>query len=506
MRIPRRPALAFVFSSFATTSLADLSAHDVWGEWRTLMESFGYQISVSEQDQANGLALDGLQVAIGLDTHGSRAVMDIGHVDFFENQDGSVNVSFAPQVPARITLTPPEGETVAFGLVYRQMGLQMRVSGDPAAMHYDFDADSVDISLADFVLNGEAIPAAMMRMGMTLYDLQGTSETAQGDKHRVAKAFSAARMTYDIAMNDPSSTETAKISGSTADLRFAGTSLIPDGSTGAVKDPGSLLRAGFGVNGEFTYGPSQMQIAANGPQGPFSGTASASGGGVIVDVSDGAIGYATRQTDLNVNMAAAASPLPIAFEVAKSAFNLQFPLQPSDTPSDFAFGFEFEGFSMSDMIWGLFDAAGQLPRDPATIALGLSGKMRVLQDMLDPTAIAATGTSQASPAELQTLNIDRLELSVAGADLTGTGAFAFDNSLAPGGLPKPAGGVSLRLTGANTLLDTLVNMGLLPPEQAMGARMMLGMLAIPGDGDDTLISDIEINAQGHVIANGQRIQ
>ena len=50
------------------------------------------------------------------------------------------------------------------------------------------------------------------------------------------------------------------------------------------------------------------------------------------------------------------------------------------------------------------------------------------------------------------------------------------------GMPRPEGALDLELTGGNTLLDTLVAMGLLPEEQAMGARMMLGLFARPGAG------------------------
>ena len=49
-------------------------------------------------------------------------------------------------------------------------------------------------------------------------------------------------------------------------------------------------------------------------------------------------------------------------------------------------------------------------------------------------------------------------------------------------------------------------MGIVSDQDAMGARMMMGMLAVPGDGPDQLKSKIEINAAGHVLANGQRIQ
>jgi hypothetical protein len=57
----------------------------------------------------------------------------------------------------------------------------------------------------------------------------------------------------------------------------------------------------------------------------------------------------------------------------------------------------------------------------------------------------------------------------------------------------------------NGLIDTLSTMGLLPTDQVMGARMMLGLFTVPV-GDDELTSTIEVNAEGHILANGQRLQ
>ena len=90
--------------------------------------------------------------------------------------------------------------------------------------------------------------------------------------------------------------------------------------------------------------------------------------------------------------------------------------------------------------------------------------------------------------------------------MTGMGDFVFDNTQEFNGMPKPTGAVDLKLVGGNGLLDKLVLMGLLPEEQAMGARMMMGLFTVPVDAEDTLTSKIEINDEGHVLANGQRIQ
>ena len=101
-----------------------------------------------------------------------------------------------------------------------------------------------------------------------------------------------------------------------------------------------------------------------------------------------------------------------------------------------------------------------------------------------------------------------LLVSMIGAKLTGTGAFTFDNAdmqTFPG-MPRPEGFVELALTGANAVLDKLIQMGFVSDNDAMGARMMMGMFAVPGEGEDSLKSRIEINEQGQVLANGQRIR
>jgi hypothetical protein len=99
-------------------------------------------------------------------------------------------------------------------------------------------------------------------------------------------------------------------------------------------------------------------------------------------------------------------------------------------------------------------------------------------------------------------------LKAAGAEVTGKGAFTFDNSDTTTfpGVPLPTGQLDLKLVGANGLLDKLVQMGLLPADQAMGARMMMGLFAKTVEGsDDTLTSTLEFKDKGF-FANGQRLQ
>jgi len=170
-------------------------------------------------------------------------------------------------------------------------------------------------------------------------------------------------------------------------------------------------------------------------------------------------------------------------------------------------GLTLGGFTTSESLWGMIDPNGDLPRDPATIAIALSGEATPFVNILDPQAMENLETSGEPPAELNALTLESLEVAAVGARLTGEGDFTFDNSDMEtfDGFPKPEGSVDLSLTGANALIDKLIGMGLLAEEDAMGARMMMSMFTVPA-GDDALESTIEVNDQGHVLANGQRIR
>jgi hypothetical protein len=217
------------------------------------------------------------------------------------------------------------------------------------------------------------------------------------------------------------------------------------------------------------------------------------------------IAYNVTQRSSDITITTNQLPFPISMKMADAGFGLKMPLAKSDEEQDFNFAMKLSDFTISDMIWSMFDPGAVLPRDPATIDVNLSGKAKVLVDLMD---VESMENLQAPPGELNAVTINKLLVSAAGAMFSATGDFTFDNNDLKSfdGMPAPSGVANLQLVGANGLMDKLIQMGLMSDSDAMGARMMMGMLAVPGDGEDTLISKIEINDQGNISANGQRIK
>jgi hypothetical protein len=186
------------------------------------------------------------------------------------------------------------------------------------------------------------------------------------------------------------------------------------------------------------------------------------------------------------------------------AFNVLMPASKSDEPQDFAFLTRLVDFTISEEVWGMLDPAATLSRDPATLIIDTKGKGRWLVDIMDP---AYQDTGLEPPGELTSLDLTQLLVKAAGAEVLGTGALTFDNTdLATfGGVPRPDGSINVTIKGVNQLIDNLIAMGLLPDDQAMGFRMMLGMFTRPGAGADEVTSLIEFK-DGGLFANGQQLQ
>jgi hypothetical protein len=117
-----------------------------------------------------------------------------------------------------------------------------------------------------------------------------------------------------------------------------------------------------------------------------------------------------------------------------------------------------------------------------------------------PALIASEETGVPYIPAPESLNITELGLKVAGAALAGTGAFTFDNSM---GIPMPLGEANINVTGANALIDGLIAIGVMTEEDAMGARMMMGMFMVPGANPDELTSKIEAKEGMQILVNGQ---
>jgi hypothetical protein len=486
---------------------ADVTAAQVWDDFKSYMESFGYTVTASEQASGNSITLSSLSLTMQMpETDGTTSIALDG-LSFTETGDGRVRVTVPDNLPIAFTTIAPNSdgieEEVSGTIDYTHSGFEMIVAGDPDALTYTYSAAEMAFALTSLVVGAEPVAIDQAQARMT--GMAGESTRTGTDLRAIAQTMTLAAMDYVLDMANPEDAGgRISIAGGLRGVGFNGTMAIPAETD--MTDMSAAMRAGFAFDGGYTYDSGSADIAITGQGQSFETTTSSAGGRLNVQIDDTRIAYAGEARGIALNYAGTEIPLPVTLGMGQVGFNMLLPISPTDEPTDFALGLTLGDITVSDAIWGMIDPAGQLPRDPATLQLDFTGKARLTQDIMDENAMmAAMGTP---PGEINTLSVNALNLSIAGAALTGAGAFSFDNTdLATfPGMPRPEGALDLTLTGGNALLDTLVAMGLLPADQAMGARMMLGLFARPGAGPDTLTSRIEITGQGQVLANGQRLR
>ncbi|WP_167853426.1 DUF2125 domain-containing protein [Roseovarius aestuariivivens] len=498
-------AVALGLCMTGSAAFADVTASQIWEDWQAYFETSGYTVTGEETLSGGTLAVSDITMTMAIPESDGSVVLSMGEITFEENGDGTVSISLPERLPMTVDVGGSDIEEVMITLEYVSSGLDMTASGDPADIVYDYTADNVALVLGEVTVEDETIDPGTVEFSIA--NITGTSRMQTGDLRLSDQSFEGGPMAYTVDVTDPEGGEGRMvINGEVAALAFKATAAMPPEMDAA--DMAAAIADGFEAEGVLSYENGTTEFSFEEDASSASGESSSEGGELVVSLGSDGLVYGLGATGAKTVIKSGDLPFPVEYAMREVAFSLGLPVMASDDPQGFALTMRLADFTMSEMLWSIFDPQGQLPRDPATFDIDMSGVAKLAIDLLDPEDMEAVERGAEMPGELNALDLNTLVLRAAGAELTGYGSFTFDNSDLEtfDGLPAPDGSVDLRLQGANGLLDTLIAMGYLPEDQAMGVRMMMGMFAVPGEGEDVLTSTIAVKPDGQVLANGQRLR
>ena len=482
---------------------ADVFPTEVWEDWKGYMTDFGYTVTADEHESGDSLTVSNLVLGVPVPEADGDVTLTLPQIQFVGDGAGSVRITMPEVMPMIVNVSG--SDPVSMELIYTTKDLDMTVSGNPGSMTYVYSASMMGFELGDVTADGEALSLGTAQLQMA--DVAGESIQEAGDPRRVNQTLTTGAVTYELDFADPDSADNrVVVNGGTDSLSLGVKMALPNAID--MEQMADALARGFAVDGGYNFGPGNMMFNVTDAGAVTQGQTSSQGGAFAMVMDAGRLSYDLSQNDIDLEVASPELPFPVAMQMRKLAFKLLMPVSKSDAVQDFALSMELGDFTMSEMLWGMFDPAAQLPRDPATVALDLAGKAKLLFDLMDTEQMEMVEAGDAIPGELDAVSLNSLVLRLAGAELTGEGDFTFDNSdlTTYDGMPKPIGSVELHLMGGNGLLDKLVAMGLFSDEDAMGIRMMSAAFVKPGEGEDHMTSTIEMNEQGHILANGQRLK
>lgn len=475
---------------------AEVTADQVWESWTAYYASTGMVVTTGDpQRSGDTLLIPGVSFSSVM-PEGNMSIT-LGDVTLRELGDGTVEVTMPDEMPITVVTEPATGETVTIPFTFRAPGMTTLVSGDPGSLNFDNVAPEMTVSLSSIDVDGQTIE---LGVDITLKGSRNQYRMIDSDLTEVTAIFSADELTYAVSATDPEgSGGYLRVNGKLVGISGNSDLAIPQGIDST--DGAALIKAGMRIALALNHKGSSFDIDFQDGEQSAKITGGSGGGGLDMSFSSEAMAYGLNSTDASFSMVASDLPFPADISIAETSFRVAMPMAMSDVPKPAALVLRVVDLSVPEEIWGMVDPGGQFSHDPATIIVDASGMVRWLVDILDPEGME----SVAMPAEVSEFALNELTIALVGASLTGAGSFTFDNADLSMGFPKPLGKVDVTVTGANALMDKLVAMGMLPEDQVMGARMMMGMFAVP-TGDDELSSTIEYREDGGLYANGQRLQ
>ncbi|MCV6825692.1 MULTISPECIES: hypothetical protein [Halocynthiibacter] len=482
----------------SSPALADVTADDVWEGLQAQYTMMGYQAAATNVTRdGNKLIIDDFVLSMEIPEEDETLKVSGINLVLEELANGTVDIQF----PDELTINAEVADVIV-ELLLTLTEDSIVASGNPDDMTF---AMSVENYIIDLKQIREGDVAFLPKAIITMTGLAGDMRVAKGGMTELVYDMTSDSLNIDVDFEDPEGdgqfTALLNLTGVTADS----TSTIPNDVD--MTNIADALAQGMKSDGAFGYSGATFNVKVVDEQEGADISGSSQSGSFGFQMSEAGIGYNTASTNTDLTVIPAVMPLPLKFQIAETASQFLFPISKSDAPQDAKIMMKYAGLTLDEAIWGMFDPGSVLPRTPATILMDLSAQVSWDLDLLDPANAEALEGSN-FPGKLYSANINDIQIAAAGAEFTGNGAFTFNNDDLEtfDGLPAPDGEINLKLTGGNGLLDKLIQMGFVKEEDAMGIRMMSGLFANAGEGDDELVSKIEVKPNGNVLANGTRIK
>lgn len=493
-------SFAALSTALAVPAFADVSAADVWSNQQALYGSMGATLS----GELSGDLLKNPQINVILPQGVASFQITASSVTLTENSDGTVTINYPS--PMKVTIAggvPGEGSFSASTTMTHD-AYTMTASGEPGDITYVSNGENLQFNINELSLDGAGAEDIDVSGFVNIANWTGESRVTEGNVITLTSSSFVGLTEVDMEFTIDTVTSSSKQLSQPISSQVNAT--FPVGGSD-IMNLSAALRDGLSV------------VLQSSGQGSSSETITTLDGDVFNSQSTttGPQEFTMSFTQDGFAMSAVASdfamvmndPLifPADLEVNASGLTMDYdvPLNASEDPQDFRVATALSGVTMGDTIWNMIDPSGQLPRDPAEISFDFTGMGTNGMDLLDVAAMSQL--MGPPPIEVDQVTIENLRIAAVGAEATATGAMTFDwtDFQTIPGIARPEGAVTVNLNGANALMDKLVAMGLIPEEELMMPRMMMGMFATPV-GDDMLETVLEVNSEGHVLANGQRLQ
>lgn len=487
-------------AAIAAPAWADVTAADVFANQQAFFEASGMVLSGT----LNGGTLNNPQINIILPGNAGGLQLSTDPVSMVENGDGTVTITYPSPMTLKMAGGLANEWSFSADVVMTHGSYTTTASGEAGDVSYATQARDMRFELQNLMLDGNMTEGTAGRGFVTTDSYVANTQVIEGNlityRSDITSGTTEVEMEFGVEGMMSKTTQTTEPVQSRIELA------LPVGGSD-IMNLSAATRAGLSLFMESTGGASRSEEVTMINGDVFSEQTTAVGAqtarlrfdenGLDLDGTVQGFDFAMTQS--------IALPMPIEVAMDEASFAYDLPFNASGEQQEFQLATKLDGISLSDDLWAMFDAGGVLPRDPADVSFDVTGKGTLGMDLLDINALM--DLMGPPPITVDEVTINDLRIAAAGAEATAKGAMSFDwnDFQTIPGMPRPQGAVTVNLNGANGLMDKLVEMGLIPAQDLMMPRMMMGMFSTPV-GDDMLETVLEVDADGNILANGQPLQ
>ena len=197
----------------------------------------------------------------------------------------------------------------------------------------------------------------------------------------------------------------------------------------------------------------------------------------------------------------------IVFEASKINGALLVPLIAKPDPQKSVVQMGVEGLRLAPPLWAQVDPGKLLRRDPIDFALDLEADLDWQLNALDWEAWSTIEDPEELPIDINSITLTKFVLRALGAEVLAEANALIDLSDFEtfDGFPKVEGEATVTMRGIDALIAQLDRAGIIVETDFDTAQFGLGMFTREIGPDERRIT-AEINSDGHIFANGERVR
>lgn len=488
-------AAALAVTLGAPAALA-LTADEVWQAWQDYAASAD-TVAAAETVERDGdtLSLSGFSMTGAAEDLTFAVTMD--SITLTEESDGTVSVRMSDGHD----LTMMEnGNRIVIGVSHP--GIRQTVSNSDTGLLHETSAPELSITLREFV--AEDAPD-VFDLEISVARLTASHDVPSDPGGPFTSSVDMGTLNIDVDAADASESVMLRHAVTGATFVFNGAGLD---STDRLEmgDMAGALADGFALAFGVAYDTLRydFEFVEAGERTAASGRSQAGETRFRLDAQELSLTSESRMQEVTLS----GPDMPVeamGMQAAQLGYGVSLPTSGAADPQPVSLLVRLVDAVLPEEVWALVDPSGALPREPATVVVDLLGEVRLPADLFGMETMFGFMMGEPFMAvEPVSLAIRAVQLRLAGAAFNADGSIAFDASDLEtlDGMPRPSGALNMSLQGANTLLESLVTLGVLDRDEALTAGMMLTMFARPGEAPDELLSTVEVREDGSIHVNG----